>query len=183
MVDVKRLGMVFDNASAYLKYIALPGFEEFVELHKGVGEHPPAQYIRRFVVAAESMNNVLDYFYWEQEPAGSRTRLNKFRERAGRAVSALATLSSIANAYKHAVRTDADATIKQATNLIKHPRVAELMGLDDKPREIRRLAGRLVDSALVTELEAGGAWWQAFADDPMGTQYQLLVTAMPPRNS
>lgn len=179
MADIARMGMVFDDALAYLEVIALPGFKEFVEHHENAEGYRPGVYIRRFLVAAESLNNVLDYFYWQHEPTGKRARLNTFRENAAKAIGELAAISNIANAYKHAVRTDEKATIKQATLLIEHVPYVELWALRDNPEERRKRINQWIATARVAELMAGGAWWQAFADDPTGPLYQQLAGALP----
>ena len=178
MTDIKRMGMVFDDTFAYLRVIALPGFREFMKCTDDASV-VPGLYIRRFVIAAESLNNALDYFYWEQEPNGSRNRLDSFRKKAMTAVPALAALAEISNAYKHAVRTDNKATIKRSTELIKPPSLSELVNLLDRPEEFHRRISQWITPSMVENLEAGGKCWQSFVDDPAAPLTLELEAALP----
>lgn len=62
---------------------------------------------RLFLNAVESFNNIVDYFYFENESelAGRYSKVEQFKEAVHKECSELKELANIANAYKHCVRS------------------------------------------------------------------------------
>jgi len=78
----------------------------------------PAKYnkLRLFLNSVESLNNILDYLYFEHEGRIGRTQV-AFRKSAGSKVPILEALSILANSYKHCVRRDDGKYPKRASEL------------------------------------------------------------------
>jgi hypothetical protein len=97
----------------YLVHIALENYADYLRYPKRIDENQGrapvgvAQYteFRLFLTAVESMNNILDYLYYEHvnQPAPGNP-LHKFRKRVYRKYPHLGTLNEMANAYKHCVQ-------------------------------------------------------------------------------
>jgi hypothetical protein len=96
----------------YLTHIALPNCFEYLSIQKHPNESGDglvrAQYeeLRRFLNAVESLNNTLEYAYYEFEQTGQCRNFAEFRRAAWGKYPELARLAELANAYKHCVRTE-----------------------------------------------------------------------------
>ncbi len=94
----------------YLTHIALSNCVDYMALKKGHQERGdcsnPAKKkeFRYFLNAIESLNNILDYYFYENENAVLEPSLQKFKEALHSAHPELKELSELANAYKHCVR-------------------------------------------------------------------------------
>ncbi len=97
----------------YLRHIAFRNYFEYVskkKLHVERGENStPSKYeeFRLFLNAIEALNNVIDYFYFENESSltSGFVDLNQFRKKALDLFDELRQLANLANAYKHCVRS------------------------------------------------------------------------------
>lgn len=116
-------------------YLAHIAFENFVDYDRIKKEHSEKKKhstshkykeFRLFLNAAESFNNVLDYFYFEFEQQISPIKLKDFKSKVHEKHPMLSDLNKTANAYKHCVRYDKNLpkasdlqnlTIKTALNL------------------------------------------------------------------
>ena len=97
----------------YIAHIALENYADYLRHLKRKDENhgrAPAGFaeyteFRLFLTAVESMNNILDYFYYEhvRQPAPGNP-LNEFRKRLYLKYPDLGTLNGLANAYKHCVQ-------------------------------------------------------------------------------
>jgi hypothetical protein len=94
----------------YLTHIALSNCVDYVALKTGHQEQGdcsnPAKYkeFRHFLNAVESLNNILDYYFYEYEETIPEPSLREFKEDVHFAHPELKELSELANAYKHCVR-------------------------------------------------------------------------------
>src|SRR5713226_8415132 len=99
--------------SGYLKHIALKNVMAHMWTKRKHAEENDstnsAKYeeLRLFLNAIESLNNVLDYFYFENEDqlSARHSTVQSFRSEVHKQHIALHRLSALANAYKHCVRT------------------------------------------------------------------------------
>lgn len=104
----------------YLTYIALDNCTDYFNLRKGYGERndtsTSAKYkeFRYFLNAVESLNSVLEYFFYENEGEIRHARLERFKEAVHNKHSELRDISHLANAYKHCVRQRPRGGEKQA---------------------------------------------------------------------
>ena len=95
---------------SYLTHIALDNCVDYLRLTKDRQERGdcsnPAKYkeFRYFLNAVESLNNVLDYYFYENEKIVPEPTLQNFKEARYSAHPELKELSELANAYKHCVR-------------------------------------------------------------------------------
>lgn len=101
----------------YLRHIVMPNCMDYLQLqqaNRDSGENSnPSKYeeLRRFLNAIESMNNIPDYFYWENELALKEKQIGSvkaYRIKVGEKYHVLAHVAELANAYKHCVRTNRD---------------------------------------------------------------------------
>src|SRR6267142_717420 len=94
----------------YLTYIALPNSVDYMGLVKGHEEtgnvSTSAKYteLRYFLNAVESLNNILEYYFYENEPTISEPTVQDFKQSVYSTHPELRDLSNLANAYKHCVR-------------------------------------------------------------------------------
>jgi hypothetical protein len=94
----------------YLNHIALMNCIDYFNLQKKHEEmnesNTPSKYeeLRLFLNAIESLNNILDYFYYENEDSISHSKLNDFKRAVFGQYPALNDVADIANAYKHCIR-------------------------------------------------------------------------------
>jgi hypothetical protein len=99
-----------DGHRNYLTHIALPNCIDYMALkkdHQERGESSTAaQYkeFRYFLNAVESLNNILDYYFYENEKSISEASLQEFKKVLESAHPELKEASELANAYKHCVR-------------------------------------------------------------------------------
>ena len=94
----------------YIAHIVLPNCLDYFQVHKRNKElnnlHSASKYeeLRFFLNAVESMNNVLDYYYYENEESLSVDSLSAYRKKAMTRYPVLSRVAELANAYKHCVR-------------------------------------------------------------------------------
>ena len=94
----------------YLTHIALDNCLDYLRLKKDHLERGdcsnPAKYkaFRYFLNAVESLNNILDYYFYENEKTVPEPSLQTFKEAQYSAHPELKELLDLANAYKHCVR-------------------------------------------------------------------------------
>jgi hypothetical protein len=94
----------------YIIHIVLPNCLDYIQLqnsNREIGNQQAASKydeLRSFLNAIESMNNVLDYYYYENEDSLSASSLNKYRKKAMKKYPILFRIAELANAYKHCVR-------------------------------------------------------------------------------
>jgi hypothetical protein len=106
----------------YLRHIAFQNHLEYLRCEKAMQEQGdstnPAKYnkLRLFLNSVESLNNILDYLYFEHEGRIGRNQA-AFRKSAGLKVPILDALSIVANSYKHCVRYEDGKYLKRASEL------------------------------------------------------------------
>ena len=94
----------------YITHIVLPNCLDYFQVQKSNAEltniHSASKYeeFRLFLNAVESMNNVLDYYYYENEESLSINGLFAYRKEATKKYPILSRVAELANAYKHCVR-------------------------------------------------------------------------------
>jgi hypothetical protein len=94
----------------YLVHVALPNYTDYFWLKKGneekgrSGTRDKYKAFRYFLNAVESLNNVLDYLYFEHEDRVKRRSVGEFRKTIHNKYPDLGELAELANAYKHCVR-------------------------------------------------------------------------------
>ena len=99
----------------YLQHIALRNFLAYQALKNTHAALPlPSlatkyEELRLFLNTVESVNNVLDYFYFENELAilPKHSTVSAFRKAVHAKFDELQVLANLANAYKHCVRSGA----------------------------------------------------------------------------
>lgn len=94
----------------YIHHIALENYHEYKMLC-GLNEEngknqTPDKYkeCRYFLNVIESMNNILDYLYFEHENEIKQTDLKSFKRAVWDKYPKLEELANLANAYKHCIR-------------------------------------------------------------------------------
>lgn len=111
----------------YLVNIALPNCSDdfFPALRLRGERHENGQgelkLLRYFVNAAESLNNALEYFYWENFEADRHVNDAEFLKKAKREYPIFEKLADIANVYKHAQRNGKkteNKPLRKATQLV-----------------------------------------------------------------
>ncbi len=94
----------------YITYIALSNFSDYELLKQENMENGRTsasdrfKEVRFYLNAAESFNNILDYFYYENESSLMHKNINDFRSGVHKKYPDLDAIANIANAYKHCVR-------------------------------------------------------------------------------
>ena len=101
------------SSSGYLNHIATKNCCAYLSAKKKHAEEAnyteSAKYeeLRLFLNAIESLNNVLDYFYFEHKDQliSRHSTVQSLRSAVHKQFAALQKLADLANAYKHCVRT------------------------------------------------------------------------------
>lgn len=94
----------------YLTHIVLPKCIDYLGLVKGREEtgnaSTSAKYteLRFFLNAVDSLNNILEYYFYENEAFIAEPSVQAFKESTDNSHPELRDLADIANAYKHCVR-------------------------------------------------------------------------------
>jgi len=97
----------------YLRHIVIPNCMDYLQLQQANRESEengnPSKYeeLRYFLNAIESMNNVPDYYYWENESALKEKQIDRiktYRDKVCKKYPVLDGIAELANAYKHCVR-------------------------------------------------------------------------------
>ncbi|MCG9095940.1 hypothetical protein [Laribacter hongkongensis] len=160
--------MPMDTCNTYFKYIALAHFDRFMSANVWLNDSnqyediSPAEYIRRYLTAVESLNNVIEYFYHEHNIPESDdiVSVKDFRGRVQGKWGELKGIADIANAYKHCSRD------KQRTSLIaKAKDIFEIPSIYDWRRSegsttTRALLCRLVPDEYIEALVNGVNFWK-----------------------
>lgn len=94
----------------FIHHIALENFHEY-EMLCGLNEEngnnkTPDKYkeFRYFLNVIESMNNILDYLYFEHEAEIQQSSLKDYKNAVWAKYPGLEELAKLANAYKHCIR-------------------------------------------------------------------------------
>lgn len=108
MIEQWTFGPLADHRK-YIAHIAIPNYMDFLAVKNEPTEKPKTNLqkykeLRHFLNAAESFNNILDYFFFEHQESISHKRVNIFRNAAHTKFPELGKVADIANAYKHCVR-------------------------------------------------------------------------------
>lgn len=102
----------FSSHRDYLHYIVLPNcrdFNNFYENKIGIRKHEwSVEVYRHFVNAMESMNNVIDYLFFDNFDDVSNMGIDEFRKRFFMKHHFMLDVANIANAYKHSRRARYD---------------------------------------------------------------------------
>lgn len=94
----------------YINHIVLKNCTDYFIVQKGNLEHKnihaSSRYeeLRHFLNAIESMNNVIDYFYYENEESISYSNLFDFKKAVNEKYPITLKIADLANAYKHCIR-------------------------------------------------------------------------------
>jgi hypothetical protein len=94
----------------YIHYIALENYHEYkmlCGLNEENGKNKTSdkyKECRYFLNVIESMNNILDYLYFEHEDEIQQTNLRNFKKAIWNKYPELEELANLANAYKHCIR-------------------------------------------------------------------------------
>jgi len=94
----------------FINHMALANYQDYQTLcglNKENGkQQTPDKYkeFRYFLNAVESFNNILDYFYYENESELGDVNLTQFKRKVFVKYPILEELSDLANAYKHCIR-------------------------------------------------------------------------------
>lgn len=94
----------------YIAHIVLPNCLDYFKVQSRNAElsnrNTASKYeeLRAFLNAVESMNNVLDYYYYENEESLSVGSLVTYRKNVMTKYPVLSRIAELANAYKHCVR-------------------------------------------------------------------------------
>lgn len=105
----------------YIRYIALDNCSDYAVLcglnkENGKDKTPDKfKEMRYFLNAIESLNNILDYFYYEFEDEITYAKLFDFRKAVWNKYPILENVAELANAYKHCVRENRQ--VKQTSKL------------------------------------------------------------------
>lgn len=99
----------FSNHVEYIGYIVLPNGRDFNQYYTRDRLTDASEFdidvFRYFVNAVESMNNVIDYIYFDNyDELVEYVQLNEFRRRILNEHPSMSKLGDLANAYKHSVR-------------------------------------------------------------------------------
>lgn len=98
------------SSQNYISYIALSNCSDYFELKMKHEEENRSstsdkyKEVRYYLNAVESLNNIIDYFYFENESLISHGNINAFRTAVHNKYPVLEKVANIANAYKHCVR-------------------------------------------------------------------------------
>jgi hypothetical protein len=110
----------------YLTHVALPNCFEYLSLQKHHKESSDisirAKYeeFRLFLNSVESLNNTLEYAFYEIEQTGDHSGFEAFKKNTWGRHPELEELANVANAYKHCVRVKGGkprADVPSARNL------------------------------------------------------------------
>ncbi|MEN0038158.1 MAG: hypothetical protein AAGC78_13870 [Cellvibrio sp.] len=94
----------------YINYIVIPNLIDYFNLQEKNKEQrnieTPHKYeeMRVYLNAIESFNNILEYFYYENEESLKTHGLKKYKENVAARNPIFLEVANIANAYKHCVR-------------------------------------------------------------------------------
>ncbi len=114
----------FSNHVEYIGYIVLPNGRDFNQYYTRDRITDTIEFdmevFRYFVNAIESMNNVIDYIYFDNyDELFEHVSLDEFRRRILKEYPSMSKLSDLANAYKHSVR----AKTKGRRTIIKEDKI------------------------------------------------------------
>ncbi|MCG8993207.1 hypothetical protein LH427_09505 [Laribacter hongkongensis] len=184
MADITRMASPLGHHQQYLRCVALPNFQDFVAFEEAHGEEPEShalaeRTLRVFLVAAESLNNVLDYFYcdYREELNDKFKNSNKFHAAVAEKLYELGMIASIANVYKHAVRTHSDRNgLDKAKSLLHGASVRDYLEHKDQITDLASWS-KYPHKKWVEELKSCGQWWVDYMNNPdlrRGRQSELL---------
>jgi hypothetical protein len=94
----------------YIRNIVLPNIVDYFGLQKENEElnsiNNPSKYkeLRFFLNAIESTNNILDYYFYENESSLKPLTLKKYKLKIQEKIPIFVEVADLANAYKHCVR-------------------------------------------------------------------------------
>jgi len=166
----------------YIVYIALGNCVDYFYLKKKHEEENLSstsekyKEVRYYLNAVESLNNILDYFYYENESSLSHHRnVESFRKSVHEKYSELETVANIANAYKHCVRENHKG---KNTNLpwardLQNPEIVVNMNLANKTTEVKFNFNWPIKEQ-EEALESAWKFWNSYQSDPIS---QELISA------
>jgi len=94
----------------FINHIAIANYQDYqtlcgLNIDNGKQQTPDKyKEFRYFLNAIESFNNILDYFYYENEAELEGVNLNPFKKSVYVKYPELEKISELANAYKHCIR-------------------------------------------------------------------------------
>lgn len=94
----------------YIAHIALPNCVDYFQIQQrnieqeNTGTSYKYEEMRYFLNAIESLNNILDYYFYENEQDLKSYNLNRYKESIMNKHPMLRKVADLANAYKHCVR-------------------------------------------------------------------------------
>jgi multidrug efflux pump subunit AcrB len=166
----------------YLTHIALPNCFEFLSLqqhHRETNDSSiRAKYeeLRRFLNAVESLNNTLEYAYYEMNPSGARSGFDKFQKIVYEKHNSLQELAELTNAYKHSIRqTKRDIKVRSARDLQKPELHIAINISEDKKVSVN--ADYEFDGPLSEHLEIFHnvlRFWHNYHNSPASTEFTDL---------
>jgi hypothetical protein len=167
----------------YLTHIALPNSVDYMALAKGHEEtqnaSTSAKYkeLRYFLNAVESLNNILEYYFYENETTISEPTVQDFKQSVYSAHPELQDLAKLANAYKHCVR---ERNGRKRTNVpwaknLQIPDVRVYIDLSQRPK-VKVDADYMFQGPTSQHLEVfhkAVKFWFSYHNDPRATLSQV----------
>jgi len=167
----------------YLTHIALPNSVDYMALAKGHEEAQDAstsskyKELRYFLNAVESLNNILEYYFYENETIIQEPTVQGFKQSVYITHPELRDLSNLANAYKHCVR---ESNGSKRTNVpwakdLQIPEVRVYIDLSQRPK-VKVDAGYLFQGPTPQHLEVfhkALKFWFSYHNDPHATLSQV----------
>jgi hypothetical protein len=167
----------------YLTHIALPNCIDYLGLVKGHEEtgnaSTPAKYteLRFFLNAVDSLNNILEYYFYENEASIAEPSVQAFKQSIHSSHPELRDLADIANAYKHCVRqrgSQKQTNVPWAKDL-QMPEVRVYIDLSERPK-VNVDAGYIFQAPTANHLEMfhkALKFWFSYHNDPRAKLVQL----------
>ncbi len=146
----------FSSHRDYLHYMVLPNcrdFNNYYENKIGIGKHEwSVEVYRHFVNAMESMNNVIDYLFFDNFDDVSNMGIDDFRKRFSMKHQFMLDVADIANAYKHSQRARYDK--KKSITVINNDKM--------KARDISCSKLVMTDSKIILNFEFNQRYYNSF---------------------
>ncbi len=162
----------------YITHIALENYLDYCDLRRSNREkgsdsntarHKEFRYLLN---AAESFNNILDYFYFEQEDKIRHKTVGQFREGVHAKFPELGAVADIANAYKHCVRVsrggEKNNSVPWAKDL-QNPVIDVYVNVRTEDVSLR-YQFLWPDVELETAVEKAFQFWQRYLQSPFASE-------------
>jgi hypothetical protein len=166
----------------YLTHVALPNCFEYLSLQKhhaeinDISTHAKYEELRRFLNSIESLNNTLEYAYYELKEHGHNGSFSDFRNAAWNKYPELSELADLANAYKHSERGQASKNPPSAKRMQK-PQLHITVMLS-KDRNVQVDADYMFEGPLAEHLDKFDRalkFWFEYHNSPTSTQLTDLL--------